>query len=286
MQGSSIAHSTRRLYVARRLWLTGWLLCVSGLAAHAVPAAPNWAAQLTPLERRAQADILPLTLHYDISWSQWLQAGTVRVTVQPQSGRANAMMTAQARARSIGAVQAFWPYESSLNAEIWRQTLLPAQFDHTRIKNGERKIDRATYHQQQRMQVESTLTSASGRMKHTTHTHELEQIRDVLSLLLFLQQTELRLNQSITLLVQPTDRLYRVSLRVVGREARQVFETTWPTLKLTVSVQRVTPDLKLASYPKLRQATLWLSEVERVPVELQAELRVGSVAMRLRRLER
>ena len=286
MPHSSIAHSTRRLYVGLGILLTGWLLFAAGMVATAAPTAPSWASQLTPLERRPNADILPLTLHYDISWSQWLQAGSVRVTLRPKPGRASGLIEAQVRARSAGPVQAFWPYESSLHAEIRSQTLLPTRFEQTQIKNGERKTSQATYHNN-RMHVESTLTPASGRaVEHTTHTYELAQIRDLLAMLLFLQQAELNAQQPITLLVQPTNRLYRVSLQVVGRESRQVLERTWPTLKLTMSVQRVTPDLKLASYPKLRHATLWLSEAERVPVELQAELRVGNAAMRLRRMER
>jgi hypothetical protein len=277
---------TPRLYVALLVVLVG----LTGFAvfdvARAEAATPGWSASITPLVRRSDAEIRPLHLSYEVSWSQWLQAGSLHITFDPKHGRQSELIEARARAHSLGPVRVFWPYESSTRAEIWRRTLYPARFEHEQTASGERETYQATY-RNGAMRVESTLTPSDRRgAERETRIHEHDQIRDVLSTLLFLQHIDLSRRQSLTLLVQPLDRLYLVSFTIVGQESRQVFETRWKTIKLAVRIRRVTDDYELASYTKLRSATLWLSDDEhRVPVEIQADLRVGFVSMRLRRLD-
>jgi hypothetical protein len=265
------------------------VLSVLGLAmldvAETEAATPSWLSRLTPLVRRPDAEIRPLNLGYEVSWSQWVRAGSLQVTFEPKQGRRASRVEARAKVHSLGPVRVFWPYESSTRAEIWRQTLYPARVEHVQIESGERESYQATYRHGS-VTVESTLNSSDGRgVARETRTHDLEQIRDVLSTLLFLQQIDLSKRQNITLLVQPLDRLYLVSFTVAGREPRTVFEKTWKTIKLAVEIRRITDALELADYTKLRGATLWLSDDEyRVPVEIQADLIVGFVSMRLRSL--
>ncbi|NVZ11346.1 DUF3108 domain-containing protein [Allochromatium humboldtianum] len=275
---------TPRLYVA--------LLVVLGISAafawfHGATteaATANWSSRITPLVWRPDAEIRPLNLSYEVSWSQWLRAGSLQIAFDPKPGAQGGLVEARARARSLGPVRVFWPYESSTRAEISRRTLQPSRFEHVKTESGERQTYRATYRNGS-MSVESVLRSGDGRdVERETRTHEFGQIRDVLSTLLFLQQIDLSQRRTVTLLVQPLDRLYLVSFRVAGQESRRVFEKTWKTIKLAVEIRRVSDDLELASYTKMRSATLWLSDDHRIPVEIQADLQVGFVSMRLRRL--
>lgn len=277
---------TPRLYVALLVVLVSLTICArSDIVKAEVAAIPSWSSRITPLVRRPDAEIRSLNLRYEVSWSQWLRAGRLDIVFDPKHGKQGALVEARARARSLGAARVFWPYESSTRAEIWRRTLYPARFEHEETESGEWEHYQATY-RDGAMTVESVLKSSDGRdIKRETQTQELGGIRDVLSTLLFLQQIDLSRYQSVTLLVQPLDRLYLVSFRVVGHESRQVFERVWQTVKLAVEIRRVTDDLDLGDYNKLRSATLWLSDdAYQIPVEIQADLLVGFVSLRLRTL--
>ena len=277
---------TPRLYVALLVVLVGLTVCAwPDIVKAEVAAGPSWSSWITPLVRRPDAEIRSLKLRYEVSWSQWLKAGRLDVAFDPKHGKQGALVEARARARSLGAARVFWPYESSTHAEIWRRTLYPARFEHEKTESGERERYQATY-RDGTMTVDSMLESSDGRgIERETHIQELGEIRDVLSTLLFLQQIDLSQRQSITLLVQPLDRLYLVSFRVAGHESRQVFEKVWKTVKIAVEIRRVTDDLGLGDYTKLRGATLWLSDdAYQIPVEIQADLLVGFVSVRLRHL--
>lgn len=281
-----MSFATPRLYVAL-LIMCGSLMLLSLLDTPKTHAAePDWSSLITPLKRRPDAEIPSLKLNYEISWSQWLQAGRFDLAFEPKESARADLVEISAQTRSLGPASMFWPYESSTRAEIRRRTLYPVRFEHVQTKSGERETYRATYRHGV-MQVESRRASHDGRAeKHKTRTYEHAQIRDVLSTLLFLQQFDLSRHRQITLLVQPLDRLYLVSFSVVGQESRQVFDKTWKTLRLSVHVRRVTDDFTLTAYDKLSHATLWLSDdAYRIPVEIQADLRLGFASMRLRSLD-
>jgi len=277
--------ATRSLKVAARLFtaLIGLILCALIDGSELQAAEPTWSNQITPLARRQDAEIRPVHLLYEVSWSKWLQAGTIRMSFDPQQ---DAGVQARAKTRSSGPVRAFWPYEGSTRTTISPKTLYPSRFEHAQREHGERAEYRATY-RNDRMRVESSLTPTDGRdTEHETRVYELGQIRDILSTLLYLQQTELRDGKDIVLLVQPLDRLYLVTFEVAGSESRTVFERTWKTKKLEIRIRKVTDNFHLAPYTKMRRATIWLSDdAYRVPVEIQADLRIGFVSVRLASLD-
>lgn len=268
------------------LILSHMALCALPSLVEAASLAPDWLAQITPLTRRADARIQPLRLVYDVSWSNWLQAGRIRLAFDPTAGK-DALIRGQATARSSGAVRAFWPYDSATLAEIAAQTLLPLRVEHVETERGETSAYAAREHNGSLI-VRSLPESSDGKEaeRQQKAAYPFAPIRGVLSTILYLQQSNLRTNREIVLLVQPKERLYQVSFKYAGQEQREVLGTRWQTTRLEVSIAKITDDFALAPYDQLRKATLWLSNTaDQVPVELHADLLVGFISVRLASIE-
>lgn len=272
-----------RLYVGLLIVLIGLTAIGAHDLAEAGASATEWSSQITPLVRRPEAEIRPLHLSYDVSWSRWLRAGRLDLAFEPRPGAPETVIEASAKARSLGSVRMFWPYASTTRAELSVRTLYPVRVEHIQTERSRHATYRAIYHGGSTT-VESEFRPRAGQdVERETHTHADAQIRDVLSMLLFLQQSDLTDRKNLTLLIQPLDRLYLVSFRRIGQERRQVFEKTWSTFKFAIRIQRVTDERELADYTKLHGATLWISDdADQIPVEIQADLQVGFVSVRLR----
>ena len=241
-------------------------------------AKPTWVSQITPLPASDGSAPRSIKLFYEGSWSRWVQAGSLQMSFFRSSGsiEATSYMT------SRGAVRAIWPFESTTTSQISPRKLIPNHFEHVQTERGASEEYEADY-RNGIMRINSIITPGdASKPERESRSYHLEQIRDVHSALLFLQRADLRPNRTVTLLVQPVDSLYLVSLEVAGRERRKVSNKQWNTIKLNVQVRKIRGNLKLAPYTKMRSATLWVSDDHyRIPVEIQTDLFIGFVSVRL-----
>ena len=290
---SSATPVLTRLYaLTSRGWILG-ALCVlpalGSLAAGPVADAagsganrPAWQLQTTPLKPRPASGLAPLKLRYEVSWSHWVRAGSIDIEFRPGKDRSTRWVQANARAKSLGVVRTLYTYDSDTSAQTSYEDLIPRRFTHVQTENGVSAEYDAQY-LNGRMRIDWTVIPKDGKgAERKTLYHDVDGIRDVLSTLLYLQRTEFADNHDIVLLVQPAERLYRVTFRVLGRESHKVMDKTWSTIKLDMQVRSVTDELDLSPYTKMRRTTLWISDdTYRVPVDIQAELFIGFVSVRL-----
>lgn len=241
-------------------------------------ATPTWLSTITPLVNRGSLGLRPVTLFYEVSRSKWLQAGSIQMAFTSAPG----LVEATTSAKSTGLVRAIWPYDSRTTTHISTKSLLPYRFEHVQTEHGVKAEYEATY-RNRRMTIESTITPKDGKgVQHHERSFVLDEIRDVHAALLYLQQAELRSNDRVALLVQPLDGLYLVSFDVAGREPRKILGQKWKTFKLDVQICRVSDNLELEPYSKMRHATIWLSDDDyRVPVEIEADIFIGFISVRL-----
>jgi hypothetical protein len=244
--------------------------------------APRWLSELTPLGPRPVSEMPPVKVRYQASWSNFLTAGNIEVTLLPAIGKEAAFLTGYARAKSVGGARLLWPYDSETRALTWRKTLLPSRFEHVQTERGV-KAEYVAEFRDGLMSVESAVTPKNGRsVEKERRVYKFDEIRDLLSAMRYLRETELRDGEEIKILMQPFDRLYLVSFTVLDRERRKVFSETWDTVKLDIKIRKVEDDLKLAPYTKMRRATIWLSDDEyRLPLEMHAHMFIGFVSLRM-----
>lgn len=242
-----------------------------------------WRAQITPLVVRPHAEPEPLGLYYEVSWSQLMQAGTIRIDIEP---RGDDWIEASAEARSMGGARLLWPYESHTEARIAARTLYPVRLEHVQTEHGEQTAYQVRYGAGAVTLESTTQTRDGAQTERDTRPLPVERIRDILSTLLFLRQSELNAGQRIRLLVQPLESLFLVTFKVIGPETREVLGKTWKTIRLEMSLSGIGEDFAPVDDNKLRGATFWLSDdAHQVPVEIQADLFIGYVSMRLAGLD-
>lgn len=265
------------------------LLATAGLIVHLLASAsgiaggaPRWQSELTPLVPRPISEMRPVKLRYQASWSNFLTAGSIEMTLLPAKGKAAAILEEHAKARSAGGARLLWPFDSETRARTWRKTLLPDRFEHVQTERGVKEEYVAEF-RDGLMTTESTVTPKNGgSVEKEKRVYQFDEIRDLLSTVQYLRATELRDGKKIKILVQPFDRLYLVSFTVLDRERRKVFAKTWDTIKLDIKIRKVEDDSKLAPYTKMRRATIWLSDDEyRLPLEMHAHMFVGFVSLRM-----
>jgi len=239
----------------------------------------HWRTEVSPLVVRPHAEPEPLGLYYEVSWSQLMQAGTIRIDIEP---RGDDWIEASAEARSMGAARLLWPYESRTRTRIASKTLYPSRLEHAQTEHDEKSVYQVRYDRGAVTLESTTRTRDGAESERETRVLPVEQIRDILSTLLFLRQSELKAGERIRLVVQPLESLFLVTFKVIGPESREVLGKTWKTIRLEMSLRGIGEDFALVDDDKLRGATFWLSDDARqVPVEIQADLFIGYVSMRL-----
>ena len=228
---------TRQHALTSRGWIVGplcLLLALGTLSARPVADGagtganrPAWQLQTTPLRPRPASELEPVKLRYEASWSHWLRAGSIDIEFRPRKDQPAPWVQANARAKSLGAVRALWTYDSNTSAQTSYEDLIPRRFQHVQTENGVSAEYNAQY-LNGRMRVDWTVIPKDGEgAERKTLSHDVDGIRDVLSTLLYLQRTQFADNHGIVLLVQPSERLYRVTFRVLGRESHEVIDSAW-----------------------------------------------------------
>jgi hypothetical protein len=282
LPGASLAAALGTLAAIALLTVASWPVDAGSDAAAAERGGetPFWLSRLTPLPERRTREPEPIRLEYQVSWTHLLAAGRIELRFTPPGGAGAGLWQATAAARTVGAARALFPFSGHSRSVIHARTLVPARFQYRQTERGAQTAYEAEYSGTS-MRVQST-ESRQGQSapSRVTHRYELPGIRDLLSAVLFLREVELSMGRTVTVLVQPTDRLYLVSLRVVGKERRKVLRQTFDTVRLDVGIRRVNDDLSLGRYSKMRSATFWMDTATQLPVEMRVELPIGFVSAR------
>lgn len=213
------------------------------------------------------------TLTYDVSWSEFLTAGSATVTVRerrPSFGSTAWYIVAEGRPTALVSklyslyykvdtlldTRTLLPQRGSIfSQEGRRQRMKETQFDH--------QARRATY-------VATTRTTVREEQRLSGVTH------DALSALYALRMMSFAPGASTTFAVFDSGEMYRVTARVVGRE-------TVPTGAGTISAWKVVPAVTdEQGQPFGEGLALWVSDdPQRMPVKMQAKLPVGSFVLTL-----
>lgn len=243
------------------------------LAALAAVAALSAAAPLT--ERSAVARPVPFrageTLTFDVSWSQFITAGTATITVRDR--RPSFDSTAYyivAEGRPIPLLSAIYPLYYKADSLLDVFTLLP-QRGSVFAQEGSRTSLKATRFNQTAHRATYEVTGARAVRKDVVLPAFTQ---DALSALYVIRALPLALGASIAMPVTDSGEIYRVRLQVVAQQSMTTPMGRAAAWKVVPSIvdERGTPTGQTIA--------VWISDDERrLPLKIEADLPVGRFAI-------
>jgi hypothetical protein len=236
------------------------------------------ALALAPPTRQAPERAVPFrlgeTLTYDVSWSDYLAAGTAVATVKEKKPSFNSTAYyVVVEGRPSALVAAIYPLYYKIDALIDSRTLL-SQRGSVYSEEGRRHRFRITQFDRagQRARFESQMdTTSSVEFSVPALT------QDILSAIYALRARSFKIGERLSVPVTDNGMNYTVQIEVEGTDRVR-------TPMGEISAWRLSPSVRDDSnQPVGRKLAIWSSDDgRRLPVQLRAELPVGNFSLLLR----
>jgi hypothetical protein len=216
------------------------------------------------------------TLTYDVSWSSYLTAGTVTLSVlnrHPSYGSIAYYIVGEARPTALMSTLYTLYYKADALVDVY--TLLPQRAS-VYSEEGKRHLNKVTMFDQGAKEATFENTTAKDARREMAVP---AYAQDALSAAYVLRALPLKAGAHTTIPVTTDGQLYRAEIYVDGLEALKTPAGPFQAWKL-----RAIP-FNERGQTESRPLMLWISDTpSRVPVKLQADLPVGSFNLTLREL--
>lgn len=241
--------------------------------------APGTAAARAPVPAVGKAERrVPFkpgeTLTYDVSWSNFVTAGTATLSVRekkPSFGSVAYYIVAEGRPTPLLSKLYSLYYKVDTLVDVY--TLLPQRGSVYSEENGRRRMKVTRFHQEAKTAEFEVQTATVTRRDMNMPAFA----QDALSALFVVRALGLKQGEKMTMPVSDGGATYRMAMTV---GAPEVIATGIGS----VSALRITPTITDdRGRPAVRNLVLWLSADERrLPVKLRADLTVGSFNIALK----
>ena len=247
----------------------------ASLFAHA-NAEPEWRAKLNSPTAGNFPALRPTVLDYQLSWRGTINAGTLRMEVDPPEANKPGRHVIRTTARSTGAAATLFPYEHHFWAEIRHNTYKPVYFQGTETDRRATEETRVRYFPDRVESHERKTHRRGGRVTEQEKVFRHRDIHNIFSVLFHIRSQDLSKGRKFSVICQPFDKPYLITVESHGAE----MHGDRSAIRCTVSMDRIDPEtLELREYEKLRRpATLWLTnDAHRVILEVRAAVFIGDV---------
>jgi hypothetical protein len=259
--------------VIRRALMVGVLALAPAIAAGT---APEWRKELNSPTAGAHPPLKPTVLDYQLSWRGSVRAGTLRMEIDPPDAKKPGLKVIRSSANSTGAAAKLFPYNHHFWAEIHPRTLKPVFFQGKETDRRETSTTRVRYFPDRVESHEHSVKKRGGKVTTEDQTFHHRDVHNIFSALLHIRSQDLSAGRKHTILCQPFDSPYLVTVHSHGVEDHNGRSA----IRCTVSMRKINrKTLELEEYKKLRRpATLWLTnDADRVILELRAAVFIGDV---------
>ncbi len=264
--------TTHARHLLRALAMGAVLACSTALAA----AAPEWREELNSPRAGNHPALAPMVLDYRLSWRGTINAGNLRMEIDPRDADKPGRHVVRSTARSTGVAAALFPYEHHFWAEVRRNTLKPVFFQGEETDRRNEETTRVRYFPDRVESHEHKVSVRDGTVSEENKVFRHRDVHNIFSAMFHIRSQDLRKGRKYTIICQPFDNPYLVTVESHGAEMHDGRSA----IRCTVSMRRINRDtLELREYEKLRRpATLWLSnDADRVILELRAAVFIGDV---------
>jgi len=271
--------------ISRRLFCRTLVLVVVALIPAAAHATPEWRKELNSPRAGSHPALKPTALEYRLSWRGTINAGNLRMEIDPPDAKKPGRSVIRSSASSTGAAARLFPYSHHFWAEIHPRTLKPAFFQGREVDRRETATTRVRYFADRAESHEHIVEKRGGKVTTQDITFHHSEIHNIFSALLHIRSQDLSAGRKYTILCQPFDNPYLITVESHGAENHEGRSA----IRCTVSMRKIHRDtLELQPYKKLRRpATLWLTnDADRVILELRAAVFIGDVRATLVKQEK
>ncbi len=240
-------------------------------------AAEPWMAEVNVKEAGPHLKIAPKKLVYDLSWNGTIRSGHITFEIDKPGQKKN-LFVGHIYGGSAGVARGLFNYDTNMVAYLSRKNYKPVSFigDDIAKKETIKTTNRYSPTSVACTEVTTITKSKTSTTNSTTFTYP--NTFDLVSAMLYIRSYELKQGETRVLVTHPFKTPYLVKATVIGREKYLGRDC----IKLDVKLQKIGPDMKLGSYKKLKNATLWITDdAERLPIELRAKVFIGDVRMTL-----
>ncbi len=233
---------------------------------------------LQPRGRGNAPEIRPCRLDYKLSWRKLVSAGNATIEIEKSSP---GVLTGVADAKSSGLARALYSYDCDLNTRVAADSLKPLGFEHSEVEK-----DVTTSYETEFgkgfVRTWTTEPNEKGVVERKRRTYYYGEALDLLSTILYVRSMPLETGDTITRVVQPFNAPYLVSFHVDGREQRKFDGEEIPTIRMSITIQKVNKDLSLKHYDKMKEGAIWVSDDDfRLPIEIRADIFIGYITCML-----
>jgi len=264
--------------VAMRLVMIILCLLLSPGAYAQITGLAAWAGLVTRSPLGNFPLLTPCRIEYDLSWNNFLSAGTAKIRFQDLDG----LWVARAEAGTNGLARALWRYDCTMASVLDSTVLRSLYMEHSETDSDEMVSYRVQFRPGD-VVTEAKVSPKKGAASLKYSICPYAPVDDLQSAILYLRSQPLAAGDAITRVIQPFDRPYLATFTVMARESRKVDGKAYPTIRLDVKIRKLdTTKLELASYKKMKTATIWVSDdAWRLPVEMHARIWVGFISATL-----
>ncbi|MGV3517084.1 DUF3108 domain-containing protein [Luteitalea sp.] len=242
------------------------------------PARPGTPAAPAPARPTGPEKVVPFrpgeTLAYDVSWSDYLTAGSATLTVRdkrPSFGSTAWYLTAEGRPTTL--LSKLYAVYYKADSLVDAYTLFPQRGSVFSQENGRQRMKETRFDQPKR--------TATFQMRTSTTMQQDQALpgptHDGLSALTAMRTLAFAPGASSSFAVSDSGYLYRVTLNVVAKE-------TIKTGVGSIAAWKVVPAIRDGKGQTVgRGLAVWISDdARRLPLRIQAQLPVGSFVLTLR----
>lgn len=241
---------------------------------------PAWIKDVNIPKKGALKSIPPTKLTYTMTWNGRVQAGNFKVLFGEKDPRYPKHFIVRSYGGSTGWAHALYPFQFNYTSFLSPKTRRPILFVGTEKDRTE--VDELNYRFSSKGVTGTQKEIEGGKTDIDQSTFNYPYSLDLFGGLLQIRSMPLKNGETVVMPFHPIATPYLTKVKVLGRETRLGRKC----IKLDVSLQKIDDDLSLKHYKKLKHATVWLSDDEwRVPIEIKAEVFVGSVRVLLSKHE-
>lgn len=245
-----------------------------------------WIDDLTSGPPGEHADLKPVTVEFNLSWNNVLNAGELEFTLDRKTDAKidpGEIYVGTAEGRSSGLARVLWPYDVEAKALVDSGSLRPHLFELSETERG-KSVNYLLDFQPGRVVSDTTVLPKKKSEEAETRrkVYRYDPLHDVLSLALYVRSFDLAEGDTVSALVSPFNRPYHVEFEMAGKEKRKIRREKYDTIKFDIVIRKVNSDKTLQAYDKMKEATIWFTDDEyRLPMEVHADIFVGFVSARM-----
>ena len=228
----------------------------------------------------------PAAFTYNVSWNGVVKAGQADIVFA--SGRGGQIET-RGTTRSAGPARVLWPYDATVESQVHAGRLLPLEVNQWEADREEENVYRTVFAEDEVRSYWATKPKKAGKpCEERERVFDQEPVHDLISGVLYLRSFPWEKGaEPVSIVVFPFRDPYLVTARLLGREERTHAGKKVDAMKFDLKISKIRKNGTLEPISKqMKSACFWISDDElRLPLEIRAEIFVGSIRVQLTKFE-